>query len=289
MKVTIIGNGLFGAMATIACAVEGHEVTVIDDAAQTGRPTGSAPAACLMRPSWMTGLGPVAKSGLGWLDEHFGLDELWFKTSLGVTVKVFWVPPRRIFESAARLRNHLIEDSALAWEPNGTVLLSKGQRIASDVVLVAAGVWCSELVRGLSVKRLAGCAVTVAARTPQPTIKVWAPYRQIVRFEREPGTTWIGDGSAIKQDNWTTARQQESVKRCLDEVGPTKLLKVQYGLRPYVDDEKAGLLRRIANRVWVSTGGAKNGTVIAAHQAKLFVQHIGEVLDGTSHHKSARD
>ena len=46
------------------------------------------------------------------------------------------------------------------------------------------------------------------------------------------------------------------------------------GARPYVEGHKAGYFQQVSPKTWVSTGGAKNGTILAAAQALAFVQGL---------------
>jgi hypothetical protein len=48
--------------------------------------------------------------------------------------------------------------------------------------------------------------------------------------------------------------------------------KVSVGARPYVVGNKVGYFEQARPRLWVSTGGAKNGTVLAAWQAYRFLK-----------------
>ena len=49
---------------------------------------------------------------------------------------------------------------------------------------------------------------------------------------------------------------------------------VHFGARPYVEGHKGGYFKRTGTKTWVSTGGAKSGTALAALQAWKFLQEI---------------
>lgn len=270
-SVLIVGGGLFGSMAAIFAAKAGHDVTVFDD----NRPfAGSKPAACLMKPGWMSGLGDIGKEGLKIIDETFGLQTIQFDIGLGVKSDVFWVDPARIFAEARKVARWFPE-KVHAVADDG--FISVGDGYISGAVLVATGVWAGELIPGLpKIDALTGAAFTFEGVVP-PSIRVWAPYKQLVAFEREKGTTWVGDGSAILAKNWTDAREEASFKRACNLLGRakhTKLIKIDVGYRPYVKGHKAGYFAQLAPKLFVSTGGAKNGTVLAAYYARKFVEAL---------------
>lgn len=281
-NVLIVGGGLFGSFAAILAAKAGHNVTVFDDGREFA---GSKPAACLMKPSWMSGLGEIGREGLKIVDETFGLRVIPFRFA-GATVDVFWVDPAEIFREAARVSRLVVEPVREAGD--GWLDMEYAQRRPGGTVLIAAGVWSFDLLRSYFwpvgkkpvMKSLVGAAFTFSGKPKEPTIRVWAPYKQLVSFEREPGTTWVGDGSAILAKNWTAERQADSLLRCSHFVfpaplpGQVPLLKTQVGYRPYVEGYKAGYFAQLAPKLFVSTGGAKNGTVLAAYYAKKFVEAL---------------
>jgi hypothetical protein len=144
-------------------------------------------------------------------------------------------------------------------------------------VLVAAGVWCNELLGDKMplVRGLYGASLKVPGKLKEPRIHVYAPYRQAVAFQMGPNKVWFGDGTALVQKTWN--------KRGAEYVDATEGRAARYmdlniarstvcvGARPYVEGHKAGYFARVSPAVWVSTGGAKNGTVLAAWQAQRFL------------------
>jgi glycine/D-amino acid oxidase-like deaminating enzyme len=268
-RIIIVGGGLFGSLAATLATREGHSVLILDRQEELA---GSRPAACLMKPGWMTGLKDKSKRGLTVLDRLYGLTTLNFK--LGpTTVPVFWVDPRRILEYHGAETRH----ADVAGVGDGWVKLRSGEELTADFILVTAGIWTADLTPVPDMRSLVGSAFTFhETPCPEPFIKVWAPYKQLVAFEREPGATWIGDGSAILHKNWTGKRMEQSLTRCWEAVGSPRgnIMQAQTGCRPYVPSAKTGLFERRAPGLFVSTGGAKNGTVIAAAQAQDFLDAI---------------
>lgn len=280
-RIAIVGAGLFGSIAAILATKEGHDVTLIDDAKLKNRPTGSAPAACLIKPGWIAGLGDAGQIGMRVLEDTFGLTQIIFKMGPGKTY-ISWLDPNRVLKVAQtpRKTRRIILGSVEAIEPNGVIHFSDlnlSLPFPFDAVLIAAGVWSGDLTLNMpEIRALAGIAFIFAGERKAPIIAPWAPYKQVVAFTREPGTTWISDGSAILEKNWTPERSRKCFERCVHyaPAPPLESLKELFGLRPYVVDNPKGYFKKIGEKTWVSTGGAKNGTVLAAYQALKFMEAI---------------
>lgn len=297
-RIAVIGAGLFGCIITHRLIADGHEVVQFDDA-KPGR--ASAPAACLMKPSWFSGAMPRRESeaALALLDDLYGVQDLQFalRPTRGL-VTVHWVDPRHILGNGQRRRDfasyttvHGTVERIIA-NGGGTWMVSavyNGNRLRPqhvNKVVVAAGVWCDDILVGVSraempeaihVDGLQGRAGS-AFLWPEkclpmdglPFIAPWAPYKQIVGFDRGDGI-WVGDGSSIKPENWTPEHSRKSRLRCLGQLNlqrhvdelPTEL----HGIRPYVPGAKPCYLAEHHEGVWVCTGGAKNGTIAAAWAA----------------------
>jgi len=262
--VIIVGAGLFGSMAAALCKKNGHSVTVIDD--NRGY-SGSAPAACLIKPSWLQGLSKQARTeGMSVLNELYDVNTITFKTDLpGVTADVFHVDPTTILiqpdvlATVTSIKDNIVETTA------GTF---------TGKVLVAAGVWSDTLVAMDSISRLVGAACVFTGKA-QPKIHVWAPYRQAVSFNWKPDEVWFGDGTAILEKNWNTSeRLDQSLERASKQGLTQDLDYALVGMRPYIKGHKNGYFKKLSDNLWVSSGGAKNGTILAAYQAKLFLQQL---------------
>ena len=262
IEVLVIGGGLFGSIVAKALRDQGRSVLVVDD----GRPgSGSRPAACLMKPSWFSGLGKeVYEPSLKLLDRLYGVQDIKFRVPAG-HVNVHWVKPADVLQAAdvvARV-NSLERTSDWCWRAR----INNGGDLIAKKVVVAAGIWTPLLVSSIKVDAQFGMAfLWPQGKIEEPFVRVWAPYRQLVAFNRGDGL-WVGDGTAIK--NWSNKYAEASLNRCSKEIGlevePQKL----FGARPYVADAKPCLLKEVSSGLWVATGGAKNGTLAAgwcAHQ-----------------------
>lgn len=269
----VVGAGIFGCTIARALARAGWEVRVLDDE----RPfSGSAPSGCLMKPSWFSTMGPTHyEPALKQLDELYRLRTvqmtLW---PTRVLVPVYHVPAAQILDlSDLRSSSCTVKDVRV-----GRVEVEnygETETLEADLVVVAAGVWCGELlsVDGLEAKR--GVSFRWSGSLPRGNlINPWAPYKQLVAFEESPGQTWAGDGSALKPGSWTSERVQASVERVRKYTGMPIQHDAIIGDRPYVK-QKTGqpcLLEERAAGLWLATGGAKNGTVAAGWAAHEIVR-----------------
>lgn len=265
--VIVVGAGLFGSVTAMALRREGRKVLVIDDK----RPdSGSVPAACLMRPSWLSKLGKdVYNPALALLDRQYGLQDIKFQTLVG-PVNVHWIPPQQILRSPDRIAKVLrVTAGSRPW-----VVVKDGESIFAKKVVVAAGIWSSLLAQidGKFFGQAGMACLWPGEEIKKPFIQVWAPYKQVTAFNRGDGL-WAGDSNAIRWDNWTEKYATQTVHRCREAVNlgatPTRL----FGVRPY-SSESPCYLKEAGPNVWVATGGAKNGTVAAAWCAHQLVKRL---------------
>jgi len=104
----------------------------------------------------------------------------------------------------------------------------------------------------------------------------WAPYKQIVGFQRGDGF-WINDGSAIMTKNWDDGFMARSWLRCREELakhrGKDAVMvdpQVLQGIRPYTPRHKPCLLQQVQPGLWVAVGAAKNGTLLGGYCARII-------------------
>lgn len=272
IDIAIIGGGLFGSIAAAALRRDGHDVVVID-AGKEG--AGSKPAACLMKPSWFSSMGKEKfEPALQLLDDLYGVKELSFRVMGPVKAKVHWCDPAQILAGEV-LRDEVVSIQSI--DHGFTLVLGSGFLQARKVI-VAAGVWSNTLLHCPTLVGRAGVAFRWQdLQLSEGFIDPWAPYRQIVGFDITDSEVWVGDGSAIKPENWTADREKISFNRCaskIDRVGQGDLkmgrAKALYGIRPYVPDSKPCLLEERLPGLWINTGGAKNGTIAAGWAASVL-------------------
>lgn len=254
IDIAIIGGGLFGSI--IAKAFPDRDVAVFDDAQPTA---GSRPAACLLKPSWYSSLGKgVYQPALKLLDDFYGVSDIQFKTVVG-KVTVHWCNPRVILQRPT----HSERVSSID-KKGGKFIVHADKEYQAKNVIVAAGIWSVGLVP-LAVKLFGQAGIAYLwphEAVEQPFIKVWAPYRQLVVFNRGDGV-WAGDGTAIRAENWSDKHESACLSRCTKAFETTSPRSRLFGVRPYVDAHPC-YLKQHAPGLWVATGGAKNGTIAAA-------------------------
>lgn len=260
----VIGGGLFGSVAADALRINGLNVLMIDDR----RPhSGSAAAACLMKPSWLTKLGkPVVESSLALLDGLYGVQTLQFSVppTRGF-VSVDWVDPRQVLDGREVV-------NATVQKIEGTTVITNKGEYEGRLVVVAAGIWTPLLVEQLTVAAKTGVAVRYL-HGPQHknVIKPWAPYKQMVKFS-EAGFSWAGDGTAIKGGNWTEERKKKSIDRIIEFAPMEGFAQTIVGNRPYMKLGTPAFAGWVEPGVFAITGGAKNGTVAAAWSANQLLE-----------------
>lgn len=265
--VLVIGAGLFGSIIAAAFRRKGCSVIVIDDSRE-GR--GSKPAACLMRPGWFSGLGKaVYEPSLKLLDELYGVQDIEFETNAKVSVKVHWCSPVTILKSPdVQSIVRRTEACSGGWR----AITDEGE-LEAKLLIVAAGVWTSALV-SLGRDRILGQAGLACLwpkeKIERPFVRVWAPYKQLVAFNRGDGL-WVGEGSSVRAENWSSKSAATIEERCKKAVEAKTPLIPLFGIRPYVKD-KPCLLQQTAPNFWAATGGAKNGTIAAGWCAHELLQ-----------------
>jgi len=264
-EVIVIGNGMFGSIAASLARARGHAVTVVSN----NEPMAASKASgCVLAPSWLGSLSAQqVKDGMTVLHQLYTVEDIVFTTNLLAKFKASRIDP-----DAMLVEPDIV--SRVVAVQNGVVALENGQKLKGQV-LVAAGIWSAELIDMPVVRGLYGSSVRFQAHLPSPRIHVYAPYRQSVGFQLNKREVWFGDGTALIKSTWdkeSTARKAKTLERGLQMLGvPGAKYKITEGVRPYVEGHKAGYFAKVGVNTWVSTGGAKNGTVLAASQAAQFI------------------
>jgi len=273
-NIIIVGGGLFGCIAAELARFDGHHVTVIDDA----RPYRASPASgCVLAPSWLTSLEkPQVETAMGVLGDLYTLHDLEFHTNLLKKFKAKRVATDDVLKRAdLQARVLRVGDGWVEHEEPHSAGTQRTGKLRGTV-LVAAGIWCGELLKDLpAIQGLYGCSLRIPGQLEYSKLSVYAPYRQAVAFNMTKKHVWFGDGTALVEKTWT-AEERERINASMDRAKKTVGLGVPpgtrhiIGARPYVAGHKAGYFAQVSPRTWVSTGGAKNGTVLAAWQAYRF-------------------
>lgn len=277
MRIAVIGAGLFGCViAETLARLEGHSVTIIDNHRAT---RGSDPAACLIKPSWINSMISTDKNAaLDLLNVLYGVQDIQFAVPpTRALATVHWVDPARVLNPQSPLISRLRAAVTGIWrnarDSKWAVDIDSGEMWNNefDRVVVAAGVWCNDILLNHKRIEVEGLAARAGAAflwrdtfITQPFIFPWAPFRQVVGFNRGDGA-WVSDGTAVKPESWDDKRADACKQRCSAIAClPAGAPEVLYGLRPYVPNAKPAYLQEHDDGVWVATGGAKNGTIAAA-------------------------
>lgn len=269
MKIVIVGAGLFGSIATTLCRLAGHQVTLIDN----NSPLAASPCAGnFFKPSWLTAMAPKAvELALNTLDTLYKVEtvECVVCPERKRSVQLQWVNPRSV------LLKPDVEDVA-AHLGYGEVLCSSGVPYTGKV-LIAAGIGCASLVNLPPMKALMGACLRVNTQLKTSAIQMYAPYKHAIAHNFGPSEVWAGDGAAIQQERWDYPTRVDLLKMRARVLGVSMRAEntVRTGARPSVEGFKAGYFKKVMPNTWVSTGGAKNGLVLAAYQAQLFLEAIG--------------
>lgn len=271
--VVIVGAGLFGRVAADLCVENGLSVIVLDEYNELA---GSAPAACLMKPSWLSGLGAKGKIGLRVLHDLYTLEDIDFNMRVG-QAKVHHVHPLKILRQGEKY----VRQARVVEVGDGWVETSKGERYQGKV-LVAAGAWSDKLVVMPRIKPLMGkCAWFPMVPGHEPRITIWAPYKQSVSFnygkslDHKSNLIWFGDGTAILAHNYKPEHDKRLLKHAAEHgLKKSNFLGFRAGIRPYVEGHSKGYFQRVSPNTYVSTGGGKNGVVLAGYQSQKFLEAI---------------
>lgn len=278
-NIIVVGSGLFGSVAAALARAHGHNVTVVNEE----RAYAASPASgCVLAPSWLSSLEkPAVADAMTVLHSLYPVHDITFRTNLMKDFRAQRVSLGDVLhEPDLEARVLSVGDGWVEYaEPFSAGTNRKG-KLRADAVLVATGIWSQELVKDMpAVRGLYGCSLVMNGQLADPRIQVYAPYKQSVGFNLDRKRVWFGDGTALIAKTWIKEeadRVAKTMQRGHAMLGKPSVFKpkVTIGARPYVEGHKAGYFQQVSPKVWVSTGGAKNGTVLAAWQALQFVKGL---------------
>lgn len=226
---------------------------------------GSLASGNITKPSWVSGLGEAGKEAYRTLDSLYGLNKFSPSIGLGKTIDLYYVSR----EATIRPPNQI----ATVTKVGDGEIWFDDKHITDVTVLVAAGVWSWHLVDMPAIEIVAGVSMLYKKQDHEPQFDVWAPYKQSISY-RHGSQVWFGDGTAIKFKNFNEQKRvADSEQRALKH-GLSNPEKINVGYRPYVKGHKNGYFSQVHENTWVSTGGGKNGIVLAAIQARQFLEAI---------------
>jgi glycine/D-amino acid oxidase-like deaminating enzyme len=272
-NIIVVGNGLFGSIAATYARSQGHTVTVVSEERKY---SASKASGCVLAPSWLSSLDKHdIADAMAVLEYLYTVHPIEFQTNVLAKFKAHRVDP-----DAVLIKPDVVGQITSVADGSVKYLNQDGKPgTLRGTVLVAAGIWSQELVTQMPpIKGLYGCSLRIPGQLVVPRISVYEPYRQAVGFQLNKKEVWFGDGTALIAKTWDAEERERvanTTARASDMVGaPIARAKVFCGARPYVEGHKSGYLERLSPKLWVSTGGAKNGTVLAALQALRFEESL---------------
>lgn len=263
--VVVIGAGLFGSIIAAELRRQGASVVVLDD----HRPdAGSKAAGCVIKPSWVSSMkGPQLDEALELLNTLYGVEDVDFTVRpSGLVTRAHRVEPSRIL---APPDLEYTVDAIHGWGVMAGGVALEARR----GIVLAGGIWTPKLALGVDVVGKYGWSWR-GPLVERPEIRAWAPYRQVVSLNFADGRSWRGDGQALKDSSATEERRRQSFDRCFPDKDDSARLTFVRGARPYCDTGGAPALVERRGRLWIATGGAKNGTVGAAWAAKKIAKEM---------------
>lgn len=276
--VLVIGGGLFGSIIARSFQKRGKRAIILDKMEPSW---GSGPAACLIKPTWVSGLGKeVVDPAMAQLRSLYEVQTIDFQVG-PVKQPVWWVNPAEILRRGETVRDEVL---AIDLEHEGyTRVVGVRDSYEAQQVILAAGVWTDRLLpegcNPSKVEGRAGVAFLIPERKiEQPFISPWAPFKQIVAFNRGDGL-WISDGTALKGDRISDERVEQCWARCLNALpeefqAEDYVVETLHGIRPYTSKAKPCYLEYETPHFQVVTGGAKNGTLAAGWAAHKLTEHV---------------
>lgn len=296
----VVGGGIVGATVASALELEGCQVLLLDDG-RTG--SGTVPSGGHLKPSWFGGL-PKAEyePAMELLDrcwtlhsEEFAVREPLLGSTLTHTT-VYRVDTDQVVNRPKTLGRvtalHKLDNYPLVCyrtctdsdeggvEDDGFGSSNGSQfedhEVRCKLLVVATGAWAAQLVEGVQVQAKAGVSFRMPGTLAAPFVQPWAPYRQVVAHQQGDKEIWVGDGTAVLAENWSTERTTSCLTRCVGALGlnkGTQPLRTLQGNRPYCKTEGKDpcLLKRLGKRAWLATGAGKSGTIAAGWAARRII------------------
>lgn len=267
--VVVVGCGILGATIAKAMRAQAREVVILDNRESMA---GTLPSGGHLKPSWFSRMKRSEyEPAMELLSNLWGLREAEFTVRpTGMKTTVYRVDTDVVVKYP-RTIGKVVEVSHFDNYPR--VVTADATVYRCRLLVIAAGVWCSNLLPEIATIRKQGVSFRLRGTLEQPFIKPWAPYKQVVAHQQADEEIWIGDGSAILPQNWTAERTEQCLRRCRKAVGELHpLRRTITGLRPYCQvGSDPCLLRQLGRRAWVATGAAKLGTIAAGWAAKRLV------------------
>lgn len=281
--VIVIGAGIMGSTIAKALAKEGRAVLLLDN---NQAMAGTRPSGGHIKPSWAGGMKTADYDSAMTL-----LESVWDVTQEEFAIKVLGKPLvkttiwRVDTDVVLTTPKVIAEVTSISLTDTNAPLVAYTEGPAKKeercrLLVVAAGTWCNALLPEVFPDKTLVAKQGVSFRFPgkvEPFIQPWAPYKQTVAHQQGPDEIWIGDGSAIKPENWDDQLiTQRALSRCraalVSQAQPRRIIT---GLRPYCSlagPKDPCFLRKVGKATWVATGAGKLGTISAGWAADRIIR-----------------
>lgn len=271
----VIGGGIIGATVTKALRDQGRSVTLFDDAQPMAATKASGGH---MKPSWFPKeLAAEQDQALQLLAETWSVKEEQFMVYPEEKIETLYrVDTEQVIQlEKVRERVGAID----SWNNYPSVTTTAGTELRCRLLVIAAGIWTTQLLSQrdqFDIKGRQGISYKFSGSIDMNFIIPWAPYKQVVAHQQSANEVWIGDGTAIKPENWNEQRSQQCYNRCANHVIGLEYRQSVMGIRPYAQvAEMPCYFKQLFPRVYVVTGTGKSGTICAGWAAR-------RILDATS-------
>lgn len=275
--VVVIGAGIIGATVAEVLRKKGRDVLLLSDEQPM---MGTRPSGGHLKPSWFSGMKKEAyEPAMQLLDDIWGLSkEPFLVKHTGLHTDVYRVNTDVVMKARktlAKVRSILNwQTPILTYERLDT---GEAGQLECKLLVIAAGVWSDYLLPKtykVHTEWKQGVSFRVQGKLQEPFINPWAPYKQIVAHQQSSNEIWIGDGTAIKSENWDDERTETCRQRCLNQLKNPGVTQAYLGFRPYCEPMEAGdpcYFRWITKSVCVATGAGKSGTISAGWVARRIL------------------
>ena len=270
-EVIIIGAGLFGSMTAKYLKKKGLQVLIIDSKEDM------AASKCsfgVWKEGWVNKtIKKEVEKGLPLLEEFAGIKmEEFFNTNKEAVEQLFYVDCRKI------LNEKFLNEKVISIK-NNVVKTNKETHTASKAVIVCAGVWTTELLKGYKnvpkVDIAWGATMDYSQNIDTSRISTWAPYRQSVLLKIDEKKFVFGDGATVKnpkpEDPRIATASDRLVQHATETIGSSdmsKITDVKEGYRPYLAKGFGSMVNQHDTKLFSATGGAKNSTILCGWVAK---------------------
>jgi len=281
VDVVIIGSGIFGSTISRYLEKKGVEHVVID---ANHEYSGSKCSAGVWKDSWINDkIKERVLSGISLVDKMYGIETLEFHNKKeNLKEEIYYVDVKKILLP----KKTVIKDSVLKIE-NDTVTLTSGEVYkANKAVILAAGAFVDKILVNsgylpMGVDKYWGnCFFIKSEELEENFIDVCATYRQLVCFQKTDGDFYFSNGSTVKNpksnDDPRIEKNTDRLFLQSTKIGikTSQIVGMKEGFRPYLKDKGQDFVQKVDEKLIVTTGGAKNSTILSGYIAKKVFKTI---------------